>query len=142
MSLQYNISYEVASCIFLVILLFYIKLQYDTSSKLNKEFRKLTWVGLIATILDVTSAITISYAGYIPIVVNILLNTLYFVAVAALGYRVLYYCLFYVYGENSKKEIIRFHQLVICIYFVVLTLNKFLLTPDIPIRLYKQRRVL
>ena len=70
MSLQYNISYEVASCIFLVILLFYIKLQYDTSSKLNKEFRKLTWVGLIATILDVTSAITISYAGHIPIVVK------------------------------------------------------------------------
>ena len=126
MSLQYNISYEVASCIFLVILLFYIKLQYDTSSKLNKEFRKLTWVGLIATILDVTSAITISYAGHIPVVVNILLNTLYFVAVAALGYRVLYYCLFYVYGENSKKEIIRFHQLVICIYFVVLTLNMFM----------------
>ena len=53
MSLKYNISYEVASIIFLILLLFYIRLQYDTSSRLNKEFRKLTWIGLIANVLDV-----------------------------------------------------------------------------------------
>ena len=55
MSLQYNISYEVASSVFLVILLFFIDLQYDTNSRLNKEFQKLTWVGLIATVLDITT---------------------------------------------------------------------------------------
>ena len=37
MPLKYNISYEVASTIFLIILLFYIGLQYDTQSKLNKD---------------------------------------------------------------------------------------------------------
>ena len=97
MSLKYNISYEVASTIFLIILLFYIGLQYDTRSRLNKEFRKLTLFGLIATMLDVISAVTISYATVVPIAVNILLNTLYFLAVAALGYQLTYYNLFYVY---------------------------------------------
>lgn len=77
MSLKYNISYEVASTVFLIILLFYIRLQYDTNSKLNKEFRKLTWIGLIATVLDVTTAVTISYASVVPIEVNTLLNMLY-----------------------------------------------------------------
>ena len=85
MSLKYNISYEVASTIFLLILLFYIKVQYDTNSKLNKEFRKLTYFGLIATVLDVTTAITISYASAVPIEVNTLLNTLYFMSIAGLG---------------------------------------------------------
>ena len=125
MSLQYNISYEVASSVFLVILLFFIDLQYDTNSRLNKEFQKLTWVGLIATVLDITSAVTISYASLIPIPVNTLLNTLYFVAVAALGYQVMYYSLFYVYRNQEKSKFIRFHQLLVCAYFVVLTINMF-----------------
>ena len=125
MSLQYNISYEVASSVFLVILLFFIDLQYDTNSRLNKDFRKLTWVGLIATVLDISSAITISYASLIPILVNTLLNTLYFVAVAALGYQVMCYSLFYVYRNQEKSKFVRFHQLILCAYFVVLTINMF-----------------
>ena len=60
MILKYNICYEVSSTIFLIVLLFFIKMQYDTNTVLNREFRKLTWMGLIATVLDVTTAITIS----------------------------------------------------------------------------------
>ena len=91
MSLKYNISYEVASTIFLIILLCFIRLQYDTNSRLNKEFRKLTWFGLIATMLDVISAVTISYAAVVPIEVNTILNTVYFMSVAVLGYQLAYY---------------------------------------------------
>ena len=125
MSLKYNISYEVASTIFLIILLFYIGLQYDTHSRLNKEFRKLTLSGLIATILDVTTAVTISYAGVVPIEVNILLNTLYFVSVAALGYRVMYYNMYYVYRDGMKMPFIRFNQILVCFYVGVLIINIF-----------------
>ena len=78
MALKYNISYEVASTIFLVIMLCFFKLQYDTNSKLNNEFRKLIWFGLMATILDVITAITISYASVFPIGVNTVLNTTYY----------------------------------------------------------------
>ena len=108
MSLKYYISYEVASTIFLIILIFYIRLQYDTRSKLNKEFRKLTWFGLIVTVLDVTTAVTISYAGVVPIEVNILLNTLYFASVAALGYQLMYYNIYYMYRDRRKRPLVRF----------------------------------
>ena len=125
MSLKYNISYEVASTIFLIILLFYIGLQYDTRSRLNKEFRKLTLFGLIATMLDVISAVTISYATVVPIAVNILLNTLYFLAVAALGYQLTYYNLFYVYRDSKTSPFMRFNQILICFYAVLLIYNIF-----------------
>lgn len=125
MSLKYNISYEVASTIFLIILLFYIRLQFDTHSKVNKEFWKLTWIGLIATVLDVTTAITISYAGIVPMEVNVFLNTLYFVSVAALGYQVMYYDIYYVYRDRMKRPFIRFNQILICFYVAVLIINTF-----------------
>ena len=125
MTLKYNISFEVASTIFLIILLFYISLQYDTHSKLNKEFRKLTWAGLIATILDVSTAVTISYASGVPTVVNTLLNTIYFLSVAALGYQVMYYVIYYVYRDRMKRSFIRFNQILVCFYVAVLIVNSF-----------------
>ncbi|MGN0413197.1 MAG: ATP-binding protein [Lachnospiraceae bacterium] len=125
MSLKYNISYEVAAIIFLIILLFYISLQYDTHSKLNKEFRKLTWLGLIATTLDVATAITISYASIVPIIGNVLLNTLYFLSIAALGYQVMYYDMYYVYRDRMKKSFVRVNQILICIYITAFIVNFF-----------------
>ena len=125
MSLKYNISYEVASTVFLILLLFYIRLQYDIHSKLNKEFRKLAWLGLIATVLDVITAITISYASVVPTQVNILLNTLYFASVAALGYQLMYYDIYYVYRDRLKMSFIRFHQILLCFYAAVLIINVF-----------------
>ena len=125
MSLKYNISYEVASIIFLILLLFYIRLQYDTSSRLNKEFRKLTWIGLIANVLDVATAITISYASVVPIEVNTLLNTLYFMSIAGLGYQVMNYDAYYVYRDKMKCRFVQVNQILTGIYAVILIVNIF-----------------
>lgn len=125
MTLKYNISYEVASTIFLVILLCFFKLQYDAKSKLNNEFKKLIWFGLIATVLDVTTAITISYASVVPVVVNTILNTVYFMSVAILGYQLAYYNYLYVYKDTKTSKIIRFNKIVIVIFTVFLTFNAF-----------------
>ncbi|MDD6223603.1 MAG: hypothetical protein PUB18_01205, partial [bacterium] len=107
MILKYNICYEVSSTVFLIVLLFFIKMQYDTNTVLNREFRKLTWMGLIATVLDVTTAITISYAYLVPIQLNTVLNTLYFVSVALLGYQMMYYDLLFIYQDEKKSPFIR-----------------------------------
>lgn len=123
MVLKYNISYEVASTIFLVILLFFIKMQYNTNSILNKEFRKLTWMGLIATIMDVTTAITISYGYLVPVQLNTVLNTLYFASVAILGYQLMYYDLLFIYRNEKKSLFIRFNQCLVVIYFSLLLFN-------------------
>lgn len=125
MSLKYNISYEVASSIFLIILLFFMRLQYDIHSDLNKKFRRLTWCGLIATIMDVVTAVTISYADMVPIGVNILLNTLYFVSGALLGYQLMYYSRYYIHRNSEKSLFIRFNQLVVGLYIVLLIFNIF-----------------
>ena len=125
MVLKYNISYEVASTIFLVILLCFFKLQYDTNSKLNNEFRKLIWFGLIATILDVLTAITISYASVIPVGVNTILNTVYFMSVAVLGYQLAYYNYLYVYKNTKTSKIIRFNKIVFGLFAVFLIYNLF-----------------
>ena len=125
MTLKYNISYEVASTIFLVILLCFFKLQYDAKSRLNNEFKKLIWFGLIATVLDVTTAITISYASVVPVVVNTILNTVYFMSVAILGYQLAYYNYLYVYKDTKTSKIIRFNKIVIVIFAVFLTFNAF-----------------
>ena len=123
--LKYNISYEVASMLFLIILLFFIKIQYNTNSILNKEFRKLTWRGLIATVLDVTTAFTISYAHLVPMQLNTVLNTLYFVSVALLGYQLMYYDLLFIYRNVKKSPFIRFNRWLIGGYFLILVFNMF-----------------
>lgn len=125
MELNYNISYEVASTIFLVILLFFIRLQYNMDSDLNKEFRKLTVIGLIATALDVISAITISFPGVVPGLVNLVLNTLYFASVAALGYQLMYYDFLYVSGKKEKNLFLQINRILVCTYYFVLFLNLF-----------------
>ena len=125
MVLKYNIYYEVASTIFLIELLFFIKMQYNTNSILNKEFRKLTWMGLIATILDVTTAITISNAASVPVQLNTLLNTLYFVSVALLGYQMMYYDLLFIYRNEKKSPLVRFNRYLLGVYFIILLFNMF-----------------
>lgn len=125
MILKYNISYEVSSTIFLIVLLFFIKMQYDTNTVLNREFRKLAWMGLVATVLDVTTAITISYAHIIPVQLNTILNTLYFVSVALLGYQMMYYDLLFIYQDVKKNVFIRFNKWFIAVYFLMLIFNMF-----------------
>ena len=125
MILKYNICYEVSSTIFLIVLLFFIKMQYDTNTVLNREFRKLTWMGLIATVLDVTTAITISYAHLVPIQLNTVLNTLYFVSVALLGYQMMYYDLLFIYQDEKKSPFIRVNQVFVGVYFLILLFNMF-----------------
>ena len=125
MILKYNINYEVSSTIFLIVLLFFIKMQYDINTDLNREFRKLAWMGLVATILDITTAITISYAHIIPVQLNTILNTLYFVSVALLGYQMMYYDLLFVYQDVKKNVFIRFNRWFVGIYFLMLIFNMF-----------------
>lgn len=125
MILKYNISYEVSSTIFLIVLLFFIKMQYDINTDLNREFRKLAWMGLVATVLDVTTAITISYAHIIPVQLNTILNTLYFVSVALLGYQMMYYDLLFIYQDVKKNVFIRFNRWFVGVYFLMLIFNMF-----------------
>lgn len=100
-------------------------MQYNTNSVLNKEFRKLARNGLIATSMDVITAITISYYHLVPAQLNTVLNTLYFVSVAMLGYQLMYYDLLFIYRDEKKSSFIRFNQCLLVFYFLILIFNMF-----------------
>lgn len=60
-SLVYNIDFEVAASIFLIVINIFLRVNYAAENEVNKEFRKLALYILIACALDVTTAVTISY---------------------------------------------------------------------------------
>ena len=72
-----------------------------------------------------TTAITISYASVVPVVVNTILNTVYFMSVAILGYQLAYYNYLYVYKETRTSKLIRFNKIVIVVFAVFLAFNAF-----------------
>lgn len=102
MPLIYNIDFEVASAVFLVILFLFMKLQYSMQSEINQEFQKLTVFVLLANVMDVVTAVTLSYAAVLPVWSNLLLNTIYFIANAAVGYQFMYYSWLCVNKERKK----------------------------------------
>lgn len=125
MSLVYNISFETASIFFLVILLICIKLQYSTKSEINREFQKLTLLVLCANVLDVATAITISYGKILPEFINLFLNSVYFVADALMGYQFMYYSRLCVDRTRRDSLMLRINKFLLAAFFAVLAVNVF-----------------
>lgn len=125
MSLVYNISFETASIFFLVILLICIKLQYSAKSEINREFQKLTLLVLCANVLDVTTAVTISYAKVIPEVINLILNSVYFAVNAFMGYQFMYYSRLCVDRTRKDSLMLRINRFPLAAFIVILGVNAF-----------------
>ena len=84
MKLVYNIDFGITAAVFLIVLYIYVKLQYSSYSEVNRTFQKVVVITLMADVLDVLTAITISYGSQVPIAFNTLLNTLYYICVACM----------------------------------------------------------
>lgn len=104
----YNIYFEASAIVFLVVLNIYIRLQFTDTSPSNKYFRYLAASMLVAVVLDVCTAVTISYYQYVPIWVNTALNTLYFSADIVMEYIFVMYCACATFG---KKDIFHIPQI-------------------------------
>lgn len=125
MPLVYNIYFEVAAAIFLVILIICIKLQYNMQSEINKEFHKLALLALFADVMDVTTAVTISYAAEIPYSYNLFFNSVYFVVDAFLGYQFMYYSRLCVDRTQKNGLMLRINRALLSIYMILLAVNLF-----------------
>ncbi|MCH5267904.1 MAG: response regulator [Lachnospiraceae bacterium] len=125
MTLEYNIYYEVAAAAFLVIMYIYIKLQYTIRTEVNTEFQKLIVIVIIADILDIVTAITISYGAVVPHSLNVVLNTIYFAVVALLGYQFITYSQIYIYKKKRKTRILRVNLIVLIGYECLLLANTY-----------------
>ena len=123
--LLYNIDFEISAAAFLIVLNLYIRLQYTSDSPSNKHFKKLALILLVAVILDVLTAVTISYADSVPIWFNVALNTLYFCSDVLLELEFVFYCTCATYGEVKKHIVPKVSVVVSIIFFVILFLNIF-----------------
>lgn len=125
MSLIYNIDFEVASAVFLVIFFLFMKLQYSMQSKINQEFQKLTVFVLLADALDVATAVTLSYAAVLPVWFNLLLNTIYFVAITVVGYQFMCYSWICVDKERKRNLLLSLNRILLFVSFIILAVNLF-----------------
>lgn len=122
--LLYNINFEVAAIFFLIIINIFVRIKYLAESKVNREFRKMALYVLIACVMDVATAITISYGSFIPPVINLLFNTAYFSMNIAVGYRFTRYISACVYGEEHGRGFL-FNNIAYGVFFLILVVNLF-----------------
>lgn len=102
-NLQYNIYFELAASIYMIVLNVYIRLQFNSKSTVNKLFKALAGLLLAAVLMDIITAITISYALYIPIWLNMVLNFLYLVVTVVMQFCFVLYCITCVYKHDIRK---------------------------------------
>ncbi|MCM1102578.1 MAG: HD-GYP domain-containing protein [Clostridium sp.] len=105
MNLVYNIDFEIVGVIYLLVIYTALCIYYSDQSEVNKKFRLVVKCVLAAEVMDIVTAITISYGKSIPRVVNLLTNTAYFALTFSLGYCFLRYVISYVQNTRIAKSI-------------------------------------
>ena len=124
--MHYNVDFEIASILLLIILIIFINLQYNLETSTNQNFRTLLSLALLANFMDVLTAQTINYGNVLPVTLNVLLNTGYFFSIAVLGLYFGYYFFSYVYEETPLKHALMCINLAMFIlYSIYLIANIF-----------------
>ena len=122
--LLYNIYFEAAAIAFMIVVNIFLRMRYAAETEVNREFRKLAVYVLIACILDVFTAVTISYGAHISPTVNLLFNTVYTGMNIISGFQFLRYVSAYVYQEKQKRWI-HLNKIFYILCFLSLAINLF-----------------
>lgn len=126
MNLIYNIDFEVAGTIYILVIYAALHIFYSSQSEVNKKFMLLVKCTLFAEIMDIITAITISYGSVIPSEVNILVNTFYFMLTFSLGYALLLYVESYVGHSVHRTLNMRINKIIYILLLSFLLLNVFM----------------
>lgn len=121
----YNIDFGIAGIIFLTIYYFFLKTQFSTNIPSNLRFRHQVLTILLANIMDVITAITISYPYSVPLWVNYLLNTILFFAVGLTGYMMPLYINYLLYREAKRKTLDWINMGILGVYLLLCVINPF-----------------
>lgn len=121
----YNIYFEASAIAYLIVLNLYIRIQYTAESPSNKYFRRLAMDMLLAVVLDVVTAVTISYYQFVPLWLNIVLNEIYFLADILLEYYFVIYCICATRGRIDKPYIMQAAHSVVTFFVLFLFANIF-----------------
>lgn len=121
--LAYNINFEAAALCFIALLYIYLRKKYYNTSPVNDTFRRLVFCQIIAIILDIGTALTISFPDKVPIWFNIALNTLYFASSSVLFYTL--HLFFISFGLKKKVGVplLFLSRLVLVTFLTLLVAN-------------------
>ena len=123
--MQYNIYIELTAIVYVGILCIYHELQYSSKRETNASFSRLAWTVFAAAVFDVLTAVTISYADKVPVLLNMLLNTIYFETDALIAFFFVRYVATCVYEKEERKKVMKVNHFLHCIYICILIFNLF-----------------
>lgn len=96
--MSYNVDFEIAGALFLLVTYVFLRIQYVEQSDSTKQFRRFVGFMLGAEILDVITAMTIDHGDVVPVGLNIFLNTFY------LGFSVIFQFQYAVYVHSCFRK--------------------------------------
>lgn len=122
---MYNVNFEIASSVFLLILFVYLKLQYSAKSEINRVFQHLVIITFVTGVLDVVTALLINNANVVPNSLNLWLNTLYLACDAVMGYQFCRYFSFAAHKKTNATILAKDGWVLIVLHVALLVANAF-----------------
>lgn len=125
MVLNYNISFELSAIVFLLLLLFYLVLQYDLNNVVNNTFFKSAALILCTNLLDIVTAITIDNYVMVDSLLNTILNMIYMIVATGSALYFCYFVVIYVGEKEKLKKLTRFNLVLFFILVAAQAVNIF-----------------
>lgn len=121
----YNVDFDIAALILMVLVFILMHMNFFQDTDQSKRFRGLIVTLITVTVLDLITAVTISYANYIPLWLNMVLNSVYFFCSAGMGLFYDYYIAQFVKGGALSRKGLQFNILLLAVWGVLLLINPF-----------------
>lgn len=118
--LAYNIDFELAVMILLLMLSGYLYRHYNGNSKNNIALRRAAHVEALLIFFDILATITVTYADVIPIAINYIINVLYYSCIGLSTFCVL---LFIESFSPEDKDYTRFNRINMIFYAIYVAIN-------------------
>ncbi|MCR5427030.1 MAG: response regulator [Lachnospiraceae bacterium] len=118
---MFNYDYELFSAIMLAVLYYALRIRYS-DSEMMRNYLSFLRILLLATILDVLTAVIMTHYPGFPYRLNVALNTLYFISEAYAAFSFYNYTENYVKGRDIRKRNLnlRINAIVLVIAFIVI----------------------
>ena len=118
---MFNYDYELFSAIMLAVLYYALRIRYS-DSEMMRNYLSFLRVLLLATILDVLTAVIMTHYPGFPYRLNVTLNTLYFISEAYAAFSFYNYTENYVKGRDIRKRRLnlRINTIVLVIDFIMI----------------------
>lgn len=123
--MSYVVEYEVAALLFVSIIYIYAHIKYPIKSKKNLLFRIMCIILLLTEALDIFSAYIIFYKDVFPSIVNLIVNTAYYMLGSFLCFILSCYVDLWLVPINGKKILVKTRNIILIIIEFLILLNLF-----------------